>query len=100
MASDDIGNTGWRPGWYKACNYSSTVLIVMKLNWSMFLNLYTMSCIYTLEVTPAISSGIFQVISLCVCVYMPCHMHSPFSIRQQFPVQKQVHPGSGCGPVE
>jgi len=39
---------------------SLTVLIRMKLKWSVFLNLH--ACIYTLEVTPAISSGIVQVV--------------------------------------
>ena len=89
-----------------ANSHTQSVLIVMKF----YVSEPTMSCIYTLEVTPAISSGIFQVVktlllianccNFFVCVYMPCHMHSPFSIRQPFPVQKQVHPGSGCGPVE
>jgi len=39
---------------------SLTVLIRMKLKWSVFLNLH--AYLYTLEVTPAISSGIVQVV--------------------------------------
>ena len=48
---DDIGNTGWRPGWYKAHTDEIEVVCVSEP-----------TCIYTLEVTPAISSGIVQVV--------------------------------------
>jgi len=55
---DDIGNTGWRPGWYKAqvqsyCVDTDEIEVVY---------VSEPTCIYTLEVTPAISSGIVQVV--------------------------------------
>ena len=55
---NEIGNTGWRPGWYKAqvqsyCVDTDEVELV-----------YTSepTCIYTMEVSPAISLGTVQLV--------------------------------------
>ena len=55
---NEIGNTGWRPGWYKAQVQSYCVDIdEVEL-------VYTSepTCIYTMEVSPAISSGTVQLV--------------------------------------